>query len=118
MEGIYLASNGYAFSNAGMRRGAVITELNGDRVESLADFEARWAALPNGASAAVRYFRLGQPRLESLAVVTVDRLWFPMKLCVRDDATGSWPCSASSAPPEQEERSPATTSFNGDLKSG
>jgi S1-C subfamily serine protease len=113
--GLYLASGGYAFTNAGMRRGAVITELNGDGVESLADFETRWAALPNGARAAIRYFELGNPRLESLAVVTVDRLWFPMQLCVRDDATGSWPCSTSPAPPEQEERSPATTSFNGDL---
>ena len=121
VEGLYLASGGYAFVNAGMRRGAVITELNGesvvkgDGVESLADFEARWAALPNGARAAIRYFQLGNPRLESLAIVTVDRLWFPMQLCVRDDATGSWPCSTSPAPPEQEERSPATTSFNADL---
>jgi S1-C subfamily serine protease len=133
VEGLYLASSGYAFTNAGMRRGAVITELNGesviniksvingksgpngDGIESLADFEARWAALPNGAKATIRYFELENPRLESLAVVTVDRLWFPMQLCVRDDAIGSWPCSTSLAPPEQEERSPATTSFNGDL---
>ena len=115
VEGLYLASGGYAFTNAGMRRGAVITELNGDAVESLADFEARWAALPNGAKAAIRYFELENPRLELLAVVTVDRLWFPMRLCVRNDATGGWPCSTSPAPPEQEERAPATTTFNADL---
>ena len=121
VEGLYLASSGYAFTNAGMRRGAVITELNGesvlngDPVESLADFETRWAALANGAKAAVRYFDLENPRLESLAIVTVDRLWFPMQLCVRGDAPGSWPCSTSPAPPEQAERSPATTSFNDDL---
>ena len=121
VEGLYLASSGYAFTNAGMRRGAVITELNGESVlnggpiESLADFETRWAALPNGAKATVRYFELENPRLELLAVVTVDRLWFPMQLCVRDDATGSWPCSASPAPPEQVERSPAMTTFNDDL---
>lgn len=133
VEGLYLASGGYAFTNAGMRRGAVITELNGkpvlkrkpalngesrvddDAAESLANFETRWAALPNGAKATVRYFDLENPRLESLAVVTVDRLWFPMQLCVRDDATGSWPCSASPVPPEQEEQPPATTTFNDDL---
>jgi S1-C subfamily serine protease len=127
VEGLYLAAGGYSFTNADMRRGAVITELNGksvlngrsgvdgDGADSLADFEARWAALPNGANAAVRYFELGNPRFESLAVVTVDRLWFPMQLCVRDDANGRWPCSASPAPPEQEERSPAATSFNRDL---
>ena len=121
VEGLYLALGGYAFTKAGIRRGAVIAELDGepilkgDGAESLANFEARWAALPNGATAAVRYFELENPRLELLAFVSVDRLWFPMQLCVRDDATGSWPCSTSPAPPEQEERRPATTSFNADL---
>jgi S1-C subfamily serine protease len=115
VEGLYLALGGYAFTKAGLKRGAVITELNGDGVESLADFEARWAALPNGAKATVRYFDLENPKLELLAVVTVDRLWFPMQLCVRDDATGRWPCSISPAPPEQQKQFPATTSFNTDL---
>ncbi|MBW2577080.1 MAG: trypsin-like peptidase domain-containing protein [Deltaproteobacteria bacterium] len=115
VEGLYLALGGYAFTKAGLKRGAVITELNGDGVESLADFEARWAALPNGAKATVRYFELENPKLELLAVVTVDRLWFPMQLCIRDDATGGWPCSISPAPPEQQEQFPATTSFNSDL---
>ncbi len=121
VEGLYLATGGYAFTKAGLTRGAVITELDGEPVlagdgaEALADFEARWAALPNGAKAAVRYFDLENPKLELLAVVTVDRLWFPMQLCVRDDATGRWPCSISPAPPEQQEQFPATTSFNADL---
>jgi len=115
VEGLYLALGGYAFTKADLKRGAVITELNGDGVESLADFEARWAALPNGAKATVRYFDLENPKLELLAVVTVDRLWFPMQLCIRDDATGGWPCSISPAPPEQQEQFPATTSFNTDL---
>jgi len=127
VKGLYLASAGYAFGNAGMRRGTVITELNGRPVldgkvgesgngaEALADFERRWAELPNGARAAVRYFELENPRQESLAIVTVDRLWFPMRLCVRDDLTGSWPCSKSPDPPEPEQRSPASTTFNGDL---
>jgi S1-C subfamily serine protease len=106
---------GYAFTNAGVKRGAVITELNGDRVESLEDFEARWAALPNGAKAAVRYFEIDKPKLDFLTVVTVDRLWFPMQLCIRDDATGRWPCTTSPTPPEQEPPFPATTSFNRDL---
>ncbi|MBW2494203.1 MAG: PDZ domain-containing protein, partial [Deltaproteobacteria bacterium] len=115
VEGLYLATGGYAFARAGLQRGAVIAELDGDRVESLADFETRWAALSNGAKATVRYFELENPKLELLAVVTVDRLWFPMQLCIRDDATGRWPCSPSPAPPEQREQFPATTSFNADL---
>jgi len=115
VEGVYLALAGYAFANAGMQRGAVITELDGVAVESLADFETRWAALPHGAKAAVRYFELDNPKLELLAVVTVDRVWFPMQSCVRDDATGGWPCSTASDPPGQEALRPATTSFNPDL---
>jgi len=122
VEGLYLAGAGYAFNNAGMQRGAVITELDGkpilrgDPAASLADFEARWASLPDGAKAAVRYFDLEDPMRELLAIVTVDRLWFPMQLCVRDDATDRWPCAASPAPPEPKQRSPATTSFDPDLR--
>jgi S1-C subfamily serine protease len=113
VEGLYLASAGYTFTAARMNRGVVITELDGEPVTSLADFEARWAALPNGSRAALRYFALSAPNLESLAVVTVDRLWFPMQRCVRDDATGSWPCVASPDPPPADDISPASTTFNG-----
>jgi S1-C subfamily serine protease len=121
VEGLYLAAAGYAFNNAGMQRGAVITELDGkpilrgDPAASLADFEARWASLPDGAKAAVRYFDVEDPMRELLAIVTVDRLWFPMQLCVRDAVTDRWPCAASPAAPEPTQRSPATTSFDPDL---
>ena len=97
-----------------MKRGVVITELNGVSVNSLTDFEARWAALPNGSKATLRYFALGRPNLELLAVATVDRLWFPMRRCVRDDATGSWPCVTSPDPPPAADISPAATTFNGE----
>ncbi|HXV36356.1 MAG TPA: trypsin-like peptidase domain-containing protein [Myxococcota bacterium] len=115
VEGLYLAFTGYAFTNAGLQRGCVLTELNGRPIEGLADFEARWAALPDGAKASLRYFELADPRLETIAVVTVDRRWFPMRLCVRDDRTGRWPCSDSPAPPAAQQLPPSSTSFDSKL---
>jgi len=45
---------------------------------------------------------------------TVDRRWFPMRRCARDDATGRWPCAESPPPPPPPDRpAPATTSFPG-----
>jgi S1-C subfamily serine protease len=115
VQGLYLASAGYTFTAAGMKRGVVITELNGESVSSLTDFEARWAALPNGSKATLRYFTLARPNLELLAVATVDRLWFPMQRCVRNDAMGSWPCVASPEPPPADDISPAATTFDGEM---
>jgi len=116
IHGLYVASSGYALTTAGIARGAVITGLAGEQVEDLDDFEQRWAAFPDGAKVAVRYFDLSQPNAESLAIVSVDRLWYPMQRCTRDDETLTWPCEKSPDPPPSEPPAPAATTFDRDLE--
>ena len=94
-----------------MSTGVVITAVGGERVTTLDDFEAAMARLPQGARVPVRYFGLANPRTEKVAVINHDRRWFPMRRCRRDDATGSWPCSASPAPPPPRPAAPTTTRF-------
>jgi S1-C subfamily serine protease len=109
--GVYLASTGYMFSRAGVTRGVVITAVGGEKVKTLDEFEVRMASFANGEQVPMRIFDLDSPRTEKVAVVTVDRLWFEMKRCRRDDATGRWPCEASPPPPPRPRPEIATTSF-------
>jgi S1-C subfamily serine protease len=111
VDGLYVAVAGYALAKAGITRGMVITELDGQPVESLEDFETRWASLPTGSRARLRFFNLQNPKVKSLALATVDRLWFPMRHCRRDDATGRWPCKDSPEPPPEQIQTPASTTF-------
>ena len=70
------------------------------------------SAKADGARVPVRYFSLHNPRTTAVSVVRVDRRWFTMQHCVRDDSIGRWPCTASPEPPEGEPPKPANTQFN------
>ncbi len=107
--GVYVADPGYMLSRAGIPRGAVITAVDGVPVETLEAFEQAIAGVPEGGQVTVRYYLLGNPRTDNVAVVRVSRRWFPIKLCTRDDATGRWPCVASAEAPPAEAPRPATT---------
>jgi S1-C subfamily serine protease len=111
VSGLYVASPGYAFSRAGVPAGAVVTAVGGEAVTDLAALEARLAAAPDGARLPVRWFALDRPRTSRLSVLPVDRRWYPMVLCRRDDALGIWPCRDSPAAPPAPPLQPATTSF-------
>jgi S1-C subfamily serine protease len=115
IAGIYVASPGYALSQADVPPLSVITSIDGEPATSLDVFEARLAALPHGARVPLRYFRLEDPGSPSMAVLSVDRRWFPMQRCVRDDGTGLWPCRPSpGAPPPRAEAAPQTIRFRSD----
>jgi len=57
--GVYLASAGYMFSRAEVKRNVVITAVDGEKVDTLDEFEARMASFANGERVPVRYFHLG-----------------------------------------------------------
>ncbi len=107
--GVYTASPGYMLSQAGVPRGAVITAVDGTPVPTLQDFERVLAAVPEGGQVTLRYYLLGNPRSENVAVIRVSRRWFGMELCTRDDSTGHWPCQASAPAPPAPPLEPATT---------
>jgi len=106
--GVFVAEPGFMFSRAGVPRGAVITEVDGQPVPTLEDFERVVSGIPEGDRAPLRYLLLRNPRNRSVAVIRMSRKWFGMQHCRRDDQTGSWPCVASSEAPPGTLPEPAT----------
>lgn len=111
VAGVYVAYPGHSLGDAGVPPGAVLTEVAGQKVGTLEALEAALAAHPDGARVPVRFFDLRDPRRTQVRVVRIDRRWFPMQRCVRDDTTGLWPCTPSAAPPPERPPEPASTTF-------
>ncbi len=91
-SGLYLANPGYSLATAGLPRGALIHSVNGTAVKGIDDFARELAKYADGARMTVRYSTIEQPNRALPTVVTVDRRWYPARLCRRDDASGRWPC--------------------------
>jgi len=110
IDGVYVANPGYVFSRSAIPRGAVISEIDGTEIGSIADLEALLATLADGDRATVRYHTIEDPRNSIVRSVEMDRTWFPARYCSRDDASGAWPCReldsgpAPSAPESGETR--------------
>ena len=111
ISGVYVANPGYVFGSAGIPRAALISSFNGKKVADLKDFESALAELADGASAPVRYVTLEDPRAPQLKVIRMDRRWFPARRCKRDDALGTWPCTAIAPGPAPAAVKPASTQF-------
>jgi S1-C subfamily serine protease len=107
--GVYLASPGYSFGRAGVPSPVVITEVEGEPVEDLDEFERLVSARADGARILLRYFPVFSPHTSALAVVTLDRRWFPTRRCDRDDSVGLWACRTAEDPPQAEPWPPAST---------
>jgi S1-C subfamily serine protease len=101
-EGIYVANPGYLLSRAAIPRGAVITEVSGEPVANLDDFEAALDGLADGERALVRYVNMENPQNSVVRLFEMDRVWFPTRRCARDDAQGIWPCRDLAPGPDPE----------------
>ncbi len=106
--GVTVASPGYMLSRASVPKGAVITHVDGEPVADIREFEQIFARFADGSRVPLRYERLGTPRTPAVAVTSVDRRWFEMALCTRDDRNGRWPCDPSPPPLPAEPLRPAT----------
>jgi pro-apoptotic serine protease NMA111 len=111
ISGVYVANPGYVLGSAGVPRGAVINEVNGKEMKTLADFEGAMAAMKDGERATVRFFTIDDPRTTQWRPIRMDRRWYPARVCKRDDTAGTWPCTSwredGTAPPPN----PASTTF-------
>ena len=92
LEGVYVANPGYLLSRSAIPRGAVITEVGGEPVASVADFEKRLESLADGDRTTVRFNTIEDPRNSIVRSLQMDRTWFPASHCVRNDDSGTWPC--------------------------
>ncbi len=111
VRGVFVANPGYVFGSAGVPRGAVLLEMAGRRIERLADAEAVLDTLGDGARATVRYITSDDTRAPQLRVVRMDRRWFPVRRCHRDDRSGIWPCAPLAAGPAADGREPGSARF-------
>lgn len=99
-QGVYVAVPGYWLSIAGIGEGAILTEIDGVPVPNTDALQSELEKRAHGDRVRIRYHEIDDPRHDRIAIASVDRLWHRMQRCVRDDATGMWPCTASPPPPE------------------
>lgn len=106
VRGLYVATPGYQFETAAIGRGSVIVEADGEPVDTP---EALLAVLERKADrqwVTFRYFTLDEPNRLRADAVRVDRRFFPLQLCRRDDTTGTWPCVAGASAPAAAPEAP------------
>jgi S1-C subfamily serine protease len=111
IKGVYVANPGYVLGAAAVPRGAVISEINGQPVPSLTEFESIVKAMKHGERATVRFYTIDDPRTSQWRVMRMDRRWYPARSCTRDDKSGVWPCEAWAEDGEAPPPAPATTSY-------
>jgi S1-C subfamily serine protease len=111
VQGAYVANPGYLLSKAAVPRGAVITRLGKQEILGIDDLEAALSSLANGDRAQLRYVTIDNPHNTVVRTFDMDRTWFPVRRCKRDDATGVWPCQDLSEGPEPKKPAVGSTKF-------
>ena len=102
VSGVYVANPGYLLSKAAIPRGAVITEFGGKPIANIDDFANALDQLADGSRSLTRFVTMDSPRNSSVRAFEMDRVWFPVRRCARDDRTGVWPCQALGPGPDRE----------------
>lgn len=97
IRGVYVADPGFVFSNAGIGRGAVITQFGHVAVPDLDAFQQQLERYPNGTRVSVRFYTADNPDQPHTALVRLGSRWFPPRRCHR--GRGLWPCKQ--LPPAQ-----------------
>ncbi len=111
VEGVYVANPGYLMSKSAVPRGAVITEFGEDEIRNIDDFEAALDKLADGSRSVLRYVTLDNPNNSVVRPFEMDRVWFPVRRCARDDETGVWPCRALGTGPAPTPELVGSTKF-------
>ncbi len=92
VKGVYVAQPGYILSTAGIPRGAVILSIKKQPVNNIDDVEAILDELTDRQQVSVRYITFNETKRIKVGVIRMDRRWFALKKCWRDDKKGIWPC--------------------------
>lgn len=111
LNGVYVANPGYIMSKSAIPRGAVITEVGGESVNSIDDFERILEGLADADKTTVRFNTIEDPRNSIVRSIQMDRTWFPARHCRRDDGNGSWPCRDLAAGPTDADIESGSTQF-------
>ncbi|MEZ4320652.1 MAG: trypsin-like peptidase domain-containing protein [Myxococcota bacterium] len=101
-RGVSVARSGRLFASAGIPRDAVIEGIGDAEVDTLEDAIAALSAVPDGERVQVRWTEQGAPTQPQVSNVLMNRAFWPVQRCVRDDR-GAWPCTDVDAPPPAKE---------------
>jgi len=112
LKGVYVAQPGYILGSAGLFNGSVIVKLDGKDTPDLDAFISVLNGLADGQEAVVRFYAFREPTREQVAILTMDRRWFPVEQCQRDDTVGYWSCDALESVVEQRKQSSRTAFFS------
>jgi len=94
VNGVYVAQPGYILSTAGVTRGSVILSIKNQPVNNIDDVERVLNELADRQEFAVKYITFNETQRIKVSIVRMDRRWFPLRKCQRNDETGVWPCQA------------------------
>jgi len=112
VEGVYVANPGYLMSKSAVPRGAVITSFGPQKIRNLDDFEAALDNVADGSRSVLRYVTIDNPQNVVVRPFEMDRTWFGVRRCTRDDATGVWPCRELGDGPPPKPPAVGSTQFN------
>lgn len=91
VTGVYVADPGFVFANAGLDRGAVITQWNGVPVGDIDTLQKQLMHDANGSRVSIRYYDQHQPQHNKSALLRLGNRWFPARRCHRSRHS-HWPC--------------------------
>lgn len=99
-EGVIVAKSGYIFTKGGVPQGALITEVDGEKMTDVASFIA---AISKPTKENKKRIRFIQPRREfspEIARIQLGNSWFDNRLCDRVDDVRFWNCVSVEVPVE------------------
>jgi len=99
VRGVFVAQAGYSLRRAGVPAGSILTQIGEQPIVSLDDFASGWEASAHGERVRLRYFLPQNPRVERVAAVTVDRVWFATRRC-REQLGRAWECDPETPAPQ------------------
>ncbi|TQV74055.1 hypothetical protein FLL45_14450 [Aliikangiella marina] len=91
-KGVYIASPGFMFGNAGIGRGVVIQGINESKVDNLADFVNALKPLKQNQYFKIKYVSIGSPNNQQIGNVKFISNLHHSQKCLRNDSLGIWEC--------------------------
>eukprot|EP00927_Polykrikos_kofoidii_P012891 TRINITY_DN15606_c0_g2_i3.p1 TRINITY_DN15606_c0_g2~~TRINITY_DN15606_c0_g2_i3.p1 ORF type:complete len:1075 (+),score=158.41 TRINITY_DN15606_c0_g2_i3:68-3292(+) len=97
--GVYVASQGYMLCHANIPSGSLILQVGDQPTRNVRELEAALSSYEDGTSVPVHCMNVSNLAHRSVAMVRIDRTWFPMQLSTRDVPTlGHWHTRSSTSP--------------------
>jgi len=94
VEGVYVSQPGYALATAGVPTGAVILSINDKKVKNIEQAEKILNTLSDRQQATLKYITFKESQRMHVSIMRMDRRWFALEKCYRDDKQGIWPCES------------------------